>query len=70
MSFLSTIARRLRMLVRGDRLERGLEDEMRLHMEIRRERLEAGGLSPEEARAMARRRFGNPLLVHEVSVDV
>ena len=58
------------MLLRGNRFERGLEDEMRLHMELRRERLEAGGLSPEEARAMARRRFGNPLLVHDVSVDV
>jgi predicted permease len=70
MSLLSTIARRLRMLMRGDRFERGLADEMRFHMDFRRERLEAGGLSPEEARAMARRRFGNPLLVHEVSVDV
>lgn len=70
MSFLATIARRLRMLIGGDRFERGLEDEMRLHMELRRERLEAGGLSPEEARARARRRFGNPLLVHDVSVDV
>jgi predicted permease len=70
MSVLSTISRRLRMLLRGDRFERGLDEEMRLHMELRGERLAAGGLSPDEARAMARRRFGNPLLVREASVDV
>src|SRR5262245_18726716 len=70
MAFLSTCVRRLRMLMRGARFERALDDEMRLHMQLRRERSEAGGLSPEEASAMTRRRFGNPSLVHEISVDV
>jgi predicted permease len=69
MASLSTIVRRLRTLVRADRLEQGLDEEMRLHMELRRDRLQADGLSPEQARAAARRRFGNPLLVREASVD-
>jgi predicted permease len=58
------------MLLHRDRFERGLEDEMRLHVELRGERLASDGLSPEKAQVMARRRFGNPLLVHEASVDV
>jgi len=70
MFFLSTMSRRLRLLLRRGRFERGLDEEMRLHMELRGDRLAAGGLSPEEARAMARRRFGNPLLAHDTSVDV
>src|SRR5688572_32650855 len=69
MSFLSTLGRRLRALIRGHELERGLDDEMRLHMELRSDRLQAAGLTPEEARATARRRFGNSLRVREESID-
>ena len=69
MSFLSTLVRRLRALIRGHELERGLDDEMRLHMELRSDRLQAAGLSPEEARATARRRFGNSLRMREESID-
>jgi predicted permease len=69
MSVFSTLGRRLRALIRGNEFDRGLADEMRLHMELRSERLEDAGLSPEQARAMARRRFGNPLLLRETSKD-
>jgi predicted permease len=69
MSVLSTLGRRLRALLRSDQLERGLDEEMRLHMEMRRARLEAAGLSPDDAREAARRRFGNPLRIREESLD-
>src|SRR6185503_899227 len=69
MSVLSTLGRRLRALLRSDHLERGLDEEMRLHMEMRRARLEASGLSPDDAREAARRRFGNPLRIREESLD-
>jgi predicted permease len=69
MPFFSRLARRLRTLVSGDRLESGLDEEMRLHMELRGDRLRAAGMSRDEARATAQRRFGNPLRVREDSVD-
>ncbi len=69
MSVLSTLGRRLRALLRSDQLERSLDEEMRLHMEMRRDRLEAAGLSPDDAREAARRRFGNPLRLREESID-
>ncbi len=70
MAFLSTLVRRLRALGRADRLEHGLDEEMRLHIDLRRDRLQADGLAPEQARAAAQRRFGNPLRIRETSVDV
>jgi predicted permease len=69
MSLFSRLGRRLRALVRAERLEHSLDEEMRLHMELRSHRLQDEGLSPGEAHAAARRRFGNPLLVRESSVD-
>src|SRR4029079_11177045 len=69
MSFFSTLARRLRALLRGGELERELDEEMQLHMQMRRDRLQGEGLSPHESRAAARRRFGNALRLREEGVD-
>src|SRR5574339_129709 len=69
MSFLATLGRRLRALLRGGALARELDEEMRLHMEMRRDRLHAEGLSPDESQRAARRRFGNSLRLREESVD-
>ncbi|HKH73700.1 MAG TPA: ABC transporter permease [Vicinamibacterales bacterium] len=69
MSFLFTLGRRLRALLRGGQLHRSLDEEMRLHMELRADRLQVAGLSPEDARATARRRFGNSLRLREESID-
>jgi predicted permease len=69
MSFLSTLGRRFRALLRRDRVDRGLDEEMRLHMELRADRLQAAGLSQKDARATARRRFGNSLRLREESID-
>jgi predicted permease len=69
MSFVSTLVRRLRALGRSGELERELDEEMQLHVEMRRNRLQAEGLSRDESHAAARRRFGNSLRLREEGVD-
>jgi predicted permease len=59
--------RRLRARFRRDRLDDELRDEMSLHVELRALELEAGGMTPAEARAAARRRFGNETRLREES---
>jgi predicted permease len=49
--------------------ERDLEEEMRLHVELREERLRATGAPDEGARQAARHRFGNTLRLREESID-
>src|SRR5258708_15346316 len=51
--------------VRSHSLQRELEEEMRLHVELRAEALERGGLSREDARYAAARQFGNLTLETE-----
>ena len=58
--------RRLLILFRRGRLDRDLEEEMRVHLEMK---AEAGG-GTEEARYAARRQFGNILLAREDSRDM
>lgn len=69
MTLLGEIGRRLRVLVRGSRIDRELAEEMRQHIELRQERLRHEGLSAEEARDTARRRFGNVLRLREACID-
>ena len=67
MNWLREFARRFGMLVRRRQFDEDLEDEMRLHLELRqRERVEAG-MSQEDARAAAHRRFGNVTVLRESS---
>jgi len=47
-----------------------LEEEMRLHVALRAEKLEGLGMNRGEAEAAARRRFGNQLLLHEKSREM
>src|SRR6266404_2181020 len=56
---------RLLSLIRQRRLRQDLEDEMAFHQEARAQEFEASGLSENEARRAARRRFGNSTLVQE-----
>lgn len=60
--------RRLRMLLQRSRFQQELDEEMRLHLELRREQQRAAGLSEEAARRAAGRRFGNTTLIREKSV--
>ncbi|MGD0666720.1 MAG: ABC transporter permease [Bryobacteraceae bacterium] len=62
--------RRLAGIFGRDRAASELEEEMRLHMELRARQLRQQGLAAEEARYTARRRFGNELAVHDASAGV
>jgi putative ABC transport system permease protein len=69
MNWLTQLGRRLLMLLRRRQFESELEEEMRLHRELREQDQIERGLSPEEARFAAQRRFGNDLLLREESRD-
>jgi predicted permease len=67
MSLFGELGRRFSMLFRRRHFDADLEEEMRLHLELReQERLDAG-LTPAEARSSARRRFGNPTALKDQS---
>jgi predicted permease len=61
------LTRRIRMLLQRDRFDADLEDEMKLHLELRREQQIEAGVTPEAAGAAARRRFGNQTAIREKS---
>ena len=60
---------RLLALVRRDRLDRELDDEVQAHLELAEHHGLARGLSPEEARLEARRAFGGIPQMKEVHRD-
>jgi predicted permease len=64
------LGRRLLMLLRRRRFDADLDEEMRLHREMREQELIERGLSPKEARYFAQRRFGNDLVLREESRDM
>jgi hypothetical protein len=61
------IVRRLRFYLRREEFERELEEEMRLHREMKREENLASGMTPEEARRAADRGFGRTSRLMEES---
>ena len=67
MDSLSELGRRLWMLMRRRQFDADLEEEMRLHLELREQEQIQAGLSPKEARQAASRRFGNATLLKEKS---
>src|SRR5579871_3918325 len=69
MSKVGKIWRRVSMLLRGRSLAQDLEDEMRLHRDMREQELRGGGLDTEEARYAANRAFGNLSNLRERSSD-
>src|ERR1035438_8293146 len=69
MGWFTELGRRLSVLFRGERFDHDLQDEMRLHLDLRRQEQIDRGLSPEDARLAAQRQFGNPALLREVSGD-
>lgn len=60
---------RLLMLLRRRQFDADLDEEMRLHRELREQEEIERGLSPEEAHYAAQRRFGNDLALREESRD-
>jgi putative ABC transport system permease protein len=69
MEWLCEFLRRLRVLFRANAFDRDLQEEMRLHVEMRQQALIRDGLAPDAARAAARRQFGNATLLRETSGD-
>ncbi|MCB1018484.1 MAG: ABC transporter permease, partial [Acidobacteria bacterium] len=69
MSRLAELLRQLAYRLRGERNDADMDEEMRLHLELRAEQARAQGLDPDAAAAAARRRFGNPTLLREQSQD-
>ncbi len=67
MSLAGEWKRRLGMLLHRNRFQRELDEEMRLHVELRREQQIASGLDPEAARRFALQRFGNSTHIREKS---
>ena len=65
MSRLGEIWRRVGMLVRRRRFARELEEEMRLHRELREKELIGEGVETQEARYAANRQFENAMYLRE-----
>lgn len=70
MNWIREFSRRLLMLLRGGQFDAALDEEMRLHRELREQEQIERGLSPKEAHYAAERRFGNDLVLREESRDM
>jgi putative ABC transport system permease protein len=70
MNWLREIARRLWALVHRNQFDSDLQEEVRLHLELREQEEIERGLSPKEAHYAVQSRFGNELLLREKSRDM
>ena len=70
MSKLSEVWQRVPLLLRRSDLDRELEEEIRIHLEMETEENIQAGMPPKEARQAARRAFGNVTLVKENTREV
>src|SRR6201993_3091686 len=64
------LIRRLRYWMESAGRSEALREEMELHLAEKAAELQAAGMTPERARAEARRRFGNVALKHEESREI
>jgi predicted permease len=62
------LLRRMRMLVHRDRFQSELDEEMRLHLELREQQQREAGLPATSAHREAQLRFGNPVVIRERSL--
>jgi len=67
MEWIGELLRRLKMLGRHHQLDRDVEDEIRLHLQLREQELMGRGVSAAEARRASRIRFGNATRIREKS---
>jgi predicted permease len=67
MNWLRELARRLGMLMHHRQFDADLEEEMRLHLEMRQHEHLQSGMEADDARSAARRRFGNVTALKEIS---
>jgi hypothetical protein len=68
--WMTRFGRRMLMELRRRIFDADLEEEMRLHQELRELEQVERGVSPEEAHSAAERRFGNKLVLREESRDM
>ena len=68
--WLSNLYRRVRALMRSETIHREIDEEMRFHIDMRTEENIRAGMSPEEARRDAERRFGRLTRVKEQGYEV
>ncbi len=61
------LLRRLRMLFHRRQFQADLDEEMRLHLELREREQTEKGVASSDSRRAAYRRFGNPTLIKEKS---
>ena len=69
MNWLGEFARRLAMLFRRRKFDGDMDEEIRLHLELREKELAADGFPIEQAHTTARKNFGNALALREASHD-
>jgi predicted permease len=67
MNYLRELIRRLKMLIGRSQFDADLKEEMRLHLELLEEQQIKSGQGAKEARAAARRQFGNETALRENS---
>ncbi|HEY6386516.1 MAG TPA: permease prefix domain 1-containing protein, partial [Candidatus Acidoferrum sp.] len=67
MDWLRELARRLSMLRHRRQFDTDLEEEVRLHLELRQQEHLESGMTADSARAAARHRFGNATYMKEES---
>ena len=60
----------LLFLIRREKFDGELGDEMRQHLEMKARKLMDSGVGPDEARHRAQREFGNPMLMRDRSRDM
>src|SRR5262245_960327 len=70
MNWFSEMGRRLAVLFGRAQFDQDLEEEMRLHRELREQQQIERVLSLQEARRAARSRFGNPMVLREESREM
>jgi predicted permease len=66
---LGEFGRRVQMLLRRKRFDRDMDEEMRLHLELKERELAEEGMQPDEARFAAQRQMGNTLRLREEGHD-
>ena len=67
---LNELWRRFRVFLRRDEWTQELDEEMRLHVELRAKTYQDRGMDPADAALAAKRRFGNPVALRENTRDV
>jgi hypothetical protein len=70
MALLPELWRRLMAFTRRKQMDADLEEEMRLHMELRAQQQAETGIDPDGARYAAQRQSGNALQLKETSREV